>query len=123
MKSIKTSLLLASVLLTAGVSFAANGPSKQDTQQYNENTHDITKKEQKESEDKYVVLLKNGNSWLRTIWEVPARELPTPPSVLVVQEEGDVVSQPPLRGTRWDLVEKQNSFQYKYKPRKPAVAQ
>jgi hypothetical protein len=122
-KSIKTSLLLASVLLTAGVAFAAQGPNKSDTVQLDENKYDISTKQQIEAEDKMVVLAKNGNAWLRTIFEVQARALPTPPSLLIVQEQGEVVSQPPVRGTRWDVVEKQNSFQYKYKARKAAAAE
>ena len=122
MKSIKTSLLLAT-LVASSVAFAAQGPNKSDTVQVDPNKYDIDGRTPVEKEEKMVVLLKNGNSWLRMVYEVQAKPAALPPPILMVQEEGDIVSQPPVRGTRWDQVEKQNSFQYKYKQRKAAAAE
>jgi hypothetical protein len=91
--------------------------------QVDPNKYDIDNREPYEKEDKMVVLLKNGNSWLRRVYQVQAKPVALPPPILMVQEEGDIVTQPPVRGTRWDQVEKQNSFQYKYKARKAAAAE
>ena len=119
MKSIKTSLLFASVLLSAGVAFAASGPNASQTEQLDTNKYDLDSKKPIENEEKLVVLVATGNAYSRIVYEVQAKALPT---VLIVQEEGAIISQAPVRGTRWDVVEKQNSFQYKYKPKKSRAA-
>ena len=120
MKSIKTSLLLASVLLSAGAAFAAAGPNASQTVQLDTNKYDLDSRKPIETEEKLVVLPATGNAYSRIVYEVQAKALP---SVLIVQEEGPVISQAPVRGTRWDVVEKQNAFQYKYKQKKAAAAE
>ncbi len=117
MKSIKTSLLLATVLASS-VAFAAPGPNQSQTVQLDTNKYDLDTKKPVENEEKLVVLPATGNAYSRIVYEVQAKALPT---VLIVQEEGAVISQPPVRGTRWDVVEKQNAFQYKYKQKKAAA--
>lgn len=113
MKSIKTSLLLASVLLSS-VAFAADGPAANTTVQLNENAYDLSTKTEVESSSVFHAATNRG--YKRVVYSVQARPAPSPAPVLVVEEAGTKVTRV-IEGVRYDIVEKQNSFDYKYKPR------
>jgi hypothetical protein len=109
-KSIKTSLLLAT-LLVSSVAFAADGPAANTTVQLNENAYDLSTK--KEVESSSVFHAQSNRGFQRIIYSVEARAAAP---VLVVEEAGTKVTRV-VEGVRYDVVEKQNAFQYKYKPR------
>ena len=117
MKSIKTSLLFASVLLTAGAAFAAtDGPNPKFTQQIDQSVYDIrtVRKADQNEPPQSVILIATGEYWTKDILIVDAKILPP---VLVTEERGPAVTNPPQFGVRYDRVEKQNAFQYKYVPK------
>ncbi len=114
MKSIKTSLLLAT-LVASSVAIAADGPAASTTVQVNQNAYDLSAKKEVESSSVFHAATNKG--YQRVIYEVPARPAPTPAPVLVVEEAGNKVTRVVEEGVRYDIVEKQNAFQYKYKAR------
>ena len=117
MKSIKTSLLFASVLLTAGAAFAAaDGPDSKYTVQISPEVYDFStaRKADPMEPPQSVILIATGEYWSKDIMLVDARSLPP---ALVTAERGKEVSGPKQYGPRFDRVEKQNAFQYKYVPK------
>ena len=114
MKSIKTSLLFASVLLTAGAAFAAtDGPNPKFTQQIDPAIYDIrtVRKADPMEPPQSVILIATGEYWTKDILMIDAKP------VLVTEERGPEVTGVKQYGVRYDRVEKQNAFQYKYVPK------
>ncbi len=120
MKSIKTSLLLATVLASS-VAFAADGPRADQTTQLDTDKYDVNtiRKADPSEPPQAVVLIATGQNWTKDIMLVDAKSLPP---VLVTIEKGKQVSGPPTYMPRYDLVQKQNSFQYKYVPKRKSAA-
>ena len=113
MKSIKTSLLFAAVLASS-VAFAADGPAASTTVQVPKNYDLDTLKKVDESS---VFHAQSNRGYQRIIYSVEAMPAPKPGPLLVVEEAGvPEVTRVPGK-PRYDVVEKQNSFDYKYKPR------
>jgi len=113
-KSIKTSLLFASVLLTAGAAFAAtDGPNPKFTQQIDPAIYDIrtVRKADPMEPPQSVILIATGEYWTKDILMIDAKP------VLVTEERGPEVTGVKQYGVRYDRVEKQNAFTYKYVPK------
>jgi hypothetical protein len=111
-KSIKTSLLLATVLASS-VAFAADGPDAKTTVQV-PNNYDLSTLEK--VDESSVFHAQSNRGYQRVIYSVQAMPAPKPAPLLVVEEAGTKVTRV-VEGVRYDVVEKQNAFQYKYKPR------
>ena len=113
MKSIKTSLLLATVLASS-VAFAADGPDAKTTVQVPSN-YDLSTLEK--VDESSVFHAQSNRGYQRVIYSVQAMPAPKPGPLLVVEEAGPAKVTRVVDGVRYDVVEKQNAFQYKYKPR------
>ena len=100
MKSIKTSLLFASVLLAAGVSFAASPPANQmvpvPKMQY-----DVENPEPYGAPTE-VFHNRSGAVNNRQVYKVPAKGF-----VLAVKEDGDVVTRPEVINQKMYIVDPQ----------------
>ena len=118
MKSIKTSLLLTSLLLASGAAFAAsNGPSEATTVNLDEDKWDVDNKvpEGLPSDVYHAISFSTHN---RQVYRVPAKGYK-----LAVIEDGKKVSRVEVVGQRMAEVEAQNakvSAPYKYKAPKRA---
>jgi hypothetical protein len=109
-KSIKTSLLFASVLATS-VAFAQDGPSASTTVQL-PNSYDLATLEELPGGQSNVFHQSSNRGFKRIVYSVA----PLPAARVLVVEEKNKVSRI-VEQTRYDIVEKQNAFDYKYKQR------
>ena len=110
MKSIKTSFLFASVLLTAGVSFAANGPPASQMVPVNKNQYDVDNAVP-EGDPTDVFHNKSATVHNRQVFRVPAKGYQ-----LAVKENGDVVTRQEVINQKMYIVEPQTTnAPYKYK--------
>jgi hypothetical protein len=109
-KSIKTSLLFASVLLTAGAAFAQSGPPPNQMVAVPANQYDVDRPDPY-GDPTQVFHNRSTRVYDRQVYKVPAKGF-----VLAVKEDGDVVTRREVLDKKLYIVEPQNvNAPFKYK--------